>query len=138
MHILGGRVRNLVKILTKWLYSLSTNNREISKQKQKNCLLFRIQIFHVSGAVTRCICEFFVLVWVEYGIQWHENKYKNKSSQDMLIAQIFQCVTMLPSRFTFTANKGLTVVSTRYHALPSFFRGSLSYKVLCNFGGNAW
>ena len=131
-------MRKLIKILTKWLYSLPTNDSEISKEKQKNCLLFRIQIFHVSGPVTRCICQFFVLVWVEYGIQWHEKEYKDKSSQDRLIALIFQCVTMLPSRVTVTANKGMTVVSTRYHALPSFFSGSLSYKVLCNFGGNAW
>ena len=131
-------MRKLIKILKKWLYSLPTNDSEISKQKQKNCVLFRIQIFHVSGAVTRCICQFFILVWVEYGIQWHEKEYKDKSSQDRLIALIFQCVTMLPSRVTVTANKGMTVVSTRYHALPSFFSGSLSYKVLCNFGGNAW
>ena len=131
-------MRKLIKILTKWLYSLPTNDSEISKQKQKNCVLFRIQIFHVSGAVTRCICQFFILVWVEYGIQWNEKEYKDKSSQDRLIALIFQCVTMLPSRVTVTANKGMTVVSTRYHALPSFFSGSLSYKVLCNFGGNAW
>ena len=131
-------MRKLIKILTKWLYSLPTNDSEISKQKQKNCVLFRIQIFHVSGAVIRCICQFFILVWVEYGIQWHEKEYKDKSSQDRLIALIFQCVTMLPSRVTVTANKGMTVVSTRYHALPSFFSGSLSYKVLCNFGGNAW
>ena len=135
---MGGRVRNLIKILTKWLYLLPTNHREISKEKQKNCLLFRIQIFHVSGAVTRCICQLFVLVWIEYGIQWHENEYKDKSSQDRLIALIFQCVTMLPSRVTVTANKGMTVVSTCYHGLSSFFSGSLSYKVLCNFGGNAW
>ena len=131
-------MRKLIKILKKWLYSLPTNDSEISKQKQKNCVLFRIQIFHVSGAVTRCICQFFILVWVEYGIQWHEKEYKDKSSQDRLIALIFQCVTMLPSRVTVTANKGMTVVSTRYHALPSFFSGSLSYKVLCNFGGNVW
>ena len=135
---MGGRVRNLIKILTKWLYLLPTNHREISKEKQKNCLLFRIQIFHVSGAVTRCICQLFVLVWIEYGIRWHENEYKDKSSQDRLIALIFQCVTMLPSRVTVTANKGMTVVSTCYHGLSSFFSGSLSYKVLCNFGGNAW
>ena len=135
---MGGRVRKLIKILTKWLYSLPTNHRETSKEKQKNCLLFRIQIFHVSGAVTRCICQLFVLVWIKYGIQWHENEYKDKSSQDRLIALIFQCVTMLPSRVTVTANKGMTVVSTCYHGLSSFFSGSLSYKVLCNFGGNAW
>lgn len=77
-------------------------------------------------------------MWIEYGIQWHENEYKDKSSQDRLIALIFQCVTMLPSRVTVAANKGMTVVSTCYHALSSFFNGSLSYKFLCNFGGNAW
>ena len=65
----------MIKAVTSGLHLLSISNKEISKQKEKN-LLSRIQIFHVSAALTRYICQIFVFVRTEYGIKWYEDEYK--------------------------------------------------------------
>ena len=57
----------MIKTVTSGLHLLSISNKEISKQKEN--LLSRIQIFHVSAALTRYICQIFVFVRAEYGIK---------------------------------------------------------------------